>query len=183
MTPHRAKHRVGARSLVWLLLLALALLGLTTTRQQALGPLHLHADHTVAGTPSALSAVASRFASDWHDRWRQQQMFGHAEVALRMTPGATRWPPGARTHNHDALERHHHALGDASVLALDGAAQAADTADGSTTGALVLLPVVALPDEGLTVPMLAATAGAWPVDGATAFASRPIAPPLRPPTA
>ena len=191
MTLRRAEPPTSARSLVWLLLVAVALMGLTVTRQQALGPLHTHAEQGARST-STFSAAVSSLASDWLSRWRQQQVFGHTQLRLAAASDERAlWSPGdARTgehtahiHDHDTLERHHHAADDASVVALDGAAQAADAADSSAAGAPNLLPIVTTTSDGLAVPALAARSGPWPVDRAAAFASRSVAPLLRPPTA
>jgi hypothetical protein len=190
MIQRRAKPHDSARALVWLLLVAVALMGLTVTRQQALGSLHLHADQGARGVPS-FSATVSNLASDWLSRWRQQQVFGHKQLRFAAIPdAATTWPasdPEADTgsvhsHAHDSLKRHHHAAGDASVVAVDGAAPAADAVDSSAAGAAHLPPLVATPGEGLVLPTPAARRGPWPVDGATAFVSRNISPLLRPPS-
>ena len=191
MTQQRAKSPTSARSLVWLLLVAVALMGLTVTRQQALGPLHTHADQEVRGN-STLSAVVSSLASDWLSRWRQQQVFGHNQLRLAaVADPAPLLPPGnfragahgAQVIGHDVLERHHHAVDDASVVAVDGAAQAADVADRSAAGAPNLLSIVTTPNGGLVLPALGERCGTWPIDRAATFVSRSIAPPLRPPAA
>ena len=191
MTQQRAKPPTSARSLVWLLLVAVALMGLTVTRQQALGPLHTHANQEVRGN-STLGAAVSSLAGDWLSRWRQQQVFGHNQLRLSfVSDPAPLLPPGnfsagahdAQVNDHDVLERHHHAVDDASVVAVDGAAQAADVADSSAAGAPNLLPIVATPSGGLVLPALGERQGPWPIDRAAAFFSRSIAPPLRPPAA
>ncbi len=169
MTPPRAMHSVGTQSLLWLLLLALALMGLTVTRQQALGSLHRHDQATVQG-PSTLASVTASLASDWLNRWRQQQRWGHGALPLHM---ATDVP-----HTHGDLERHHHAAGDPSVESIDGAADAADNA---TTTGMVLLTAVATPSRALVVLAVAAERGPWPVDRFATFKSRSVAPLLRPP--
>lgn len=196
MTQRRSKPQTSAACrLVWLLLVAVALMGLTVTRQQALGPLHSHADQEVRGH-STFSYAVSSMASDWRSRWRQQQVFGHTQLRLAAAPdAATPWPPsdsragalGAHGHtqanDHEDLERHHHAVDDASVVAVDGAAHAADTADSSGAGAPSLLPIAATPSGGLTVHALADRRGPWPIDSAVAFVSISVAPLLRPPAA
>ena len=192
MTLRRAEPPTSARSLVWLLLVAVALMGLTVTRQQALGPLHTHADQAVRGN-STFSAAVFSLASDWLGRWRQQQVFGHNQLRLAAVSDSAAFLPlsddshpgtgSAHAHDDDALERHHHAVGDAGVVAVDGAAQAADAADSSAAGAPNLLPIVATPNGGLALPALADRRGPWPIDGGTAFVSRSIAPLLRPPAA
>ncbi len=190
MTQGRVQRDAGTRSLVWLLLMAVMLMGLTITRQQALGSLHLHAGQELQGAFN-LCTTASSLASNWLNRWRQQQFFGHSELRMRMAPDATLWPSPApqladqvqagaahgQPHHHDSLERHHHAIGDGSVVALDGAAQAAESAD----GAPLVLSGIATPGAGLAVPALLADRGPWTVDPGAAFVTRSVAPALRPP--
>lgn len=194
MTQRRVLRDAGTRSLVWLLVLAVVLMGLTITRQQALGSLHLHAGQELRDT-SSLSTAASRLASNWLKRWRQQQLFGHTELRTHIATDAALWPSRATqhadrvlardahgpAHRHDSLERHHHAISDGSVVALDGAAQAAESADGGSTSAPLVLPGVATPSAGLAVPALLADRGPWPVDRGAVFVSRSVAPALRPP--
>ncbi len=192
MTQQRVAQHVGVQSLVWLLLLAVALMGLTVTRQQALGSLHLHADQQPQGT-SVLAAAVSSLASDWLIRWQHQHLFGHQQLRLGAASDAPLWPSSdfrdsdatatRGTHTHDSLERHHHAVDDGSVVALDAAAEAAGAADSSATGGTILLPVAATPGNGLVLPAIAKRGGPWPVDRTTAFVSRSVAPPLRPPAA
>ena len=194
MTQGRIQRDTGTRSLVWLLLMAVMLMGLTITRQQALGSLHRHTGQELRA-PSKLSTAVSSLASNWLNRWRQQQLFGHSELRTRLATDTTLWPSRAtqladhahasgahpETHQHDALERHHHAMGDGSVVALDGAAQAAEAADGGSSGASLVSPGVATPSAGLAMPDPHADKGPWPVDPGTAFATRSVAPALRPP--
>lgn len=191
MTQRPTQRYTGTRGLVWLLLVAVTLMGLAVTRQQALGPLHTHAELGAGGT-SAISAAVSSLATDWRSRWRQQQAFGHTQLRLvAVSDEMALWPPSdsrtgahsAHIHDHGALERHHHAVEDASVVAVDGAAHAADAADGLAAGAANLLPAVATLSDGLALLALVTRGGPWPIDSAAAFVSRSIAPLLRPPTA
>ncbi|OYU32436.1 MAG: hypothetical protein CFE39_03520 [Comamonadaceae bacterium PBBC2] len=205
MTQRHTAQAIGTRSLVWLLVLAVVLMGLSVARQQALGSWHLHADVGLRGSPTALamphstststfSAVASGLASHWLSRWQQQQVFGHGQLRVGQSAGPTLWAASAKPapshdhdhdHDHDTLERHHHALGDQranqSAIALDGAAEAADA---GSVGATLLLPQFASPSQGKPLAGMAAMAarnGPWPVQGAVRFASRKVVPLLRPP--
>ena len=194
MHHRRVMQSAGTRSIVLLLLFSIVLLGMTVTRQQSLGPLHLHKDLRSQGV-STFSAATSKLASDWLDRWRQQQRFGHSALRTRIAPDAHLLPLGltegngpmlvhaasAHDHDHDALERHHHRAGDGSVLALDGAAEAAELADGAAGGASSVLPIVAIPSDGLPLPAIERRGGAWPAATSTAFVSWYVTPPLRPP--
>ena len=185
MTQRRVEQSASARSLMWLLLFAIALMGLTVARQQALGSLHLHADQGLRDSSIAGAAVLS-LASEWQNRWHQQQVLGHGQLRPHTALNAMPWPLGntshaghsAQPHSHDDLERHHHASGDATVLALDGAA--GSTEDGAT-GAVVMLPMLGATRGAMVLPALAARQGRWPVDGAVSFVSWNVGPLLRPP--
>lgn len=172
------------KSLVWLLLVAIALLGLTITQQQALGSLHKH--FGLESRTTVVVAVVASLASDWKGRWQQQNIRGHGQLVLGTASNAMDWPPvaprSAHGHDHDALERHHHAAGDETVVALDGAAQRVEAVDGSNTASSIVLPIVGTPGNALTLQAIASDAGAWPTPGFAALVSRAIPPPLRPPT-
>lgn len=180
MTPPRAAHTVGQKCLAWLLLIAVACMGLTITRQQALGSLHRHTDHSLH-MPSAVTATFSSLVSDWTGRWQQQKVRGHGQLLLAAAHFPA--PSPSDVHDHNTLERHHHAPHAANVVALDGAAVAADAADSPAGGASVLLPVLGTSGSRLFWRVTAAHRGPWPVGHAVAFVSRSIAPPLRPPAA
>lgn len=178
------------RSLVWLLVLAVVLMSLSVTRQHVLGTLHWHADGGARGASAAAplhtpGVTLSGLASLWYSRWQQQQMFGHGQVRVGMAAGPVEGrldsaQPLSPGHYHHALERHHHTPGDQGVIALDGAAEAADSA---SPGAALCLPLFAAPSAGLTLVAPAAPNGSWPIRGAERFASLPVAPLLRPPAA
>lgn len=184
MTPPHAAPTVGQKCLTWLLLVAVALMGLTITRQQALGSLHRHADHG-AHQPSAVAAALTILASDWNERWQQQKMRGHGHLLSAAAHFPAPAPSRALVHEHDhnTLERHHHAPHDASVVALDGAAEFADAADSPASGSSVLLPALGAAGSELAWLQSAEHRGPWPVGHAVAFVSRNIPPPLRPPAA
>ncbi len=141
-----------------------------------------------------LTIAVATLANDWLNRWQQQHLFGHGQLLLGTASDASPWPSNTsrvshttdvgstHAHDHDSLERHHHAVGDGSVAALDAVAELADAADSSTAGASMLLPVAATPNDGLVLPAIADRRGPWPVDHSAAFVSRDVAPPLRPPS-
>ena len=82
--------------------------------------------------------------------------------------------------SHGGLERHHHDVGDATVLALDDSTQSADSGGLSAS---VLLPVFAAPRQGLSHSASAVPNGPWPAQGTVAFDSSTVLPLLRPPSA
>jgi len=190
MTQRLPSQTIGTRSLIWLLLLAVVLMSFSVARQQALGSLHQHsdADFPVASTITGkISAAASNLASQWLSRRHQQQMFGHGQLQVRLKDASAQWAAFAKrdsghdeSHHHDTLERHHHALGDSSVIALDGAAEGADTGG---VGAALLLPMLASPSQGIVLATTTDRNGSWPVQGGVRFASMKVAPLLRPPAA
>ncbi len=184
MTPYRTAHPIGQKWLAWLLLVAVALMGLTITRQQALGSLHSHADQGPR-MASALSAAVSNLGNHWINRWQLQQAVGHGQ--LLANAGSDGMPDAtglhdSDPHDHDALERHHHAAHDASVLAVDGAAESAAAADSAASGGSVVLSGFGVPSAGLVVPTMTGFNGPWPVGRLAAFVSRSVPPLLRPPS-
>jgi hypothetical protein len=190
MTLRLPVQAIGTRSLIWLLLLAVVLMSFSVARQQALGSLHQHTDaelRSASTFTSTFSAAASSLASHWMSRRQQQQVFGHGQLQVGVIAAPALWAASARRdtrhnedHHHDTLERHYHALGDDSVIALDGAAEAAET---GSVGAVVLLPMLASPSQGLVVATTTGRKGSWPVQGGVRFASMKVAPLLRPPAA
>lgn len=109
--PHIADRAVAAlrrRGMVWLLLLVLPLHGLSAALIGLLGQRHFHA----AVPTHALGRVL------WQGQIEDPR------------PDTT-----AHAHAHAALERHHHARDDASVIALDPAVADDAMADAGTTGA------------------------------------------------
>ena len=190
MTQRLPVQAIGTRSIIWLLLLAVVLMGFSVARQQALGSLHQHAEAELRSAftfTTTFSAAASGLASHWLSRRQQQQVFGHGQLQAGVTAAPALWAASARRdnrhdedHHHDTLERHHHALSDDSVIALDGAAEAADT---SSVGAALLLPLLASPSQGLVLATTTGRNGSWPVQGGVRFVSMKVAPLLRPPDA
>lgn len=80
MTQRRPVLSTIQKSLVWLLLVAIALLGLTITQQQALGSLHTHS--RLESRNTVVIAVVASLASDWKGRWQQQKLHGHGQLVL-----------------------------------------------------------------------------------------------------
>ena len=196
MTQRHTAQASGTRSLVWLLVLAVVLLSLSVARQQALGSLHQHAEAAVRNAPtmpftSPVSAAASGLAHNWLSRWQQQQVFGHGQLRVGMRVGVevitaanpVQWAASAKPdpgHHHAALERHRHSLGDDSLIALDGAAEAADAGN---VGAAFVLPLLAAPSLRMVLTSTVASNGTWPIHGAVRFATTLVQPLLRPPAA
>lgn len=188
MTHQRVAHTAGQQCLAWLLLLAVALMGLTITRQQALGSLHSHAPPRLH-IPSTVTTAVSSLANNWKSRWQRQKVLGHGQLQLDTAANAALWTANTASHaahghmhDHDALERHHHAADDATVVALDGAAELAGAADSPANGGAILLPAAGLPGGALVLQAVAQRTGPWPAGRAVAFVSLSVPPPLRPPT-
>jgi Na+-transporting methylmalonyl-CoA/oxaloacetate decarboxylase gamma subunit len=129
--------RATARWLLLCLVCAVAVSGMSGVVRELLGSRHVHAP--------ALSAVAAPMAG-WHDVRRVVMAAVHAEAAPR--------------HSHGSFERHHHAPGDASVVALDEPASSEEGAGGNTAGAATPMPPAAL---SLLVAGPVAAAACWPV--------------------
>ncbi len=193
MNFHQPQRSIIVCRLIWLLIVAEALLGFTTSRLQVLGPLHHHVNPGLR-EESLLASAATFLLKSWRDRRRQQEMFGHDHLAL---PGAALSssqnafeglddervePNGVHTHQHGELERHHHAIGDASVLALDSAGMGADAMDGGTSSSLLFLSDLVIQVQGLTTVIWALFREAWPTETANRFSSWDEAPPVRPPS-
>lgn len=193
MPLHRAAQPLGHQWLAWLLLVAVALMGLTITRQQALGSLHSHTDQGPR-LSSALQTAVSSLGNDWSRRWRQQQALGHGQLLLATASYGAHWPSdsaaianatrwdAADAHSHDSLERHRHAAHDASVVALDGAAEFANAADSPASGSATLLSGMGIPSAALVVQAMPSRVGPWPVGRFAALATRSVPPLLRPPS-
>ena len=177
MQPTRTTPSASHRGLAWLLLVAMALMGLTVTRQQALGSLHHHAGRTVP-VPSAAATVLSELASDWKARWQLQRVVGHGQFLLDLGTDYSRRLAhaapqaslaNAHEHDHDTLERHHHAPSDSDVVALDGSANGAQSADSPSGVSTVLLFAAGPIGNGPLWPTVALRQGSWPAGRAVLF--------------
>lgn len=134
MFPMPALRRLqrSARSLViWCLLAAVPVYGLSGTIVELLGSSHMHVALDATARPSDPMAGWQDFrrASPAMDR---AEGHGHAHLA----DGSHAAP-----HAHAGLERHHHDRADASVVGIDGGpADAAQADDGSSVSAHLLAP-------------------------------------------
>jgi hypothetical protein len=123
--------------MVWALLLSLAVHGYTGSVRQMLGSNHLHhtADTNAPTRPAFEPAgrLSSRLAG-WLGALRSWQQDLHARNhALGLS---------THGHWHGMFERHHHDIGDASVLAVDGGGTAgegmSDSAGAASSGSTAL---------------------------------------------
>lgn len=142
------------RALLGVLVLAVAVYGVSSTLVSLLGPNHVHRS----------AANADPF-SGWQDIRRVS--------GVRMVP--------LHDHSHDDLARHHHALNDASVAALDAGA-GSDGAGGDdarrVAGAAVLVLALA---KVAALPALTSTQERWSSLTEPRRAGRTVAPLERPP--
>ena len=198
MIRRRVNRRASTQCLLWLLLVAVAQLGFISARQQALGSMHFHRD--VSGlSVSDSSTPLAWLASEWLSRWRQQKEAGHLLPSPKLTKVAVRFQPTQAEstqqvhgltsrdgvgiskdhHGHDGPERHHHDVGDQSVIALDSPEQSAESGGNSVS---MLLPILAAPREVLHLIANTRHNGRWHAHGAVLFDSLSFLPLLRPPT-
>ena len=144
------------RLIIWCLLAAVPLCGLSTTLAQVVGPNHVHR--------SAASAVDSM--AGWNDFRRTQQV-------------TTVLP---KPHSHSIFERHQHERDDASVVALDHAAGdatgSAETSTSACAGALSFALASASPWFTLDAPK-----GEWSARVQVNLSGRETPPLERPPKA
>ncbi|MBL8351612.1 MAG: hypothetical protein JNL87_15045 [Burkholderiaceae bacterium] len=133
--------------LVWTLLLALAVQGYAGVLVQLLGPMHRHDPGTaaVAGVGEQLHA--------WLDALQAWQRDLRARS---VAPGLL--GHGGATHSHGLFERHHHAHGDATVVALDGGA-AGDAVEDASAAAAGSLTAPSGPAARLILPAATTQAG------------------------
>lgn len=146
------------RLLVWVLLLALGFYGYSGAVLQLLGPKHTHSVEGLAqlAPQSAVRAVSLvERAREWLRPVRQWRAERHARSHA---PGAAR-----HAHQHNASERHHHDIGDESVISLDRAGLTADAvadAVATVSAASAHMPLGLC--VGLTLPEAAALPCLWP---------------------
>jgi len=114
-------HCLPRRALLCLLLLALLLHGQAGVLRQLLGASHWH-------QPAQAQAEAAPpvWLQQWR-AWRQQLQARSPLVAGHAEPG----------HHHDGLARHHHHAADATVVALEPAADGDDPLGDSLAGSLL----------------------------------------------
>ena len=104
----RASHRL----IVWCLLLALPLCGLSTRLVELLGSRHMHRAVVVADAGM--------------EGWQDFRRGGHHGTGAAHAP----------VHSHGFFERHHHDRADDSVVALDGEAAGMTVSEGDSASAV-----------------------------------------------
>jgi hypothetical protein len=173
----------AARHLLLLLLVGLlAVHGYAGAVRQVLGSIHRHdSGHALtaqAADPAALAANAARHAHPGdglvmrHVGWQDH----HA----RSDP--TAWSSPA--HRHGSTERHHHDIGDASVVALDaGSTSNPGWADGTVAAAVGGAELPTGLSHAPSLPATAASACPWPKVHARTWQNALTRLPERPPRA
>lgn len=135
--------RWAQRLTLWCLLLALPLQGLSAATTQMLGTHHAH---------RSMAAVAPSM-----DGWQDFRRAPH-------------WSESPRpAHSHEWFQRHHHAIDDGSVVALD--AQSGEFAGDVGSGAASAIWLVFSSAGGLFVPGAAVMRSNWPKLEAAAIQS------------
>lgn len=181
MSPTRLlPHRPAARRLmVWALLWALAWQGYAGTVLQLLGPEHRHVSGAavVAARPgSELGGSIGARVAGWLVALRAWQDDLHARSHAAGL--------SFHTHAHGQFERHHHAIGDATVLALDSGGAAGEGLSEGAAAASAGLATMALGLAcALTLPAPAAQPCAWPRARARSWQDAAVRLPERPPRA
>lgn len=143
---------------LWLLVLALPVYGSSGTLLQILGPAHRHVQSATGASLLAapgLVATTDAHGFAWVDGlWTSWQNFVHAQAHVG---GHFSHP-----HSHDDFERHHHDVGDSSVVALaaDGIASAiaAELGAAAASGSATLPFALA---QSLRLPRPASTQARW----------------------
>ena len=173
--PLAPARRPTLKVLAWLLLFALALQGCAGALVQVLGPTHTHraaadAQRAVEHQPATAAWLDSLLA------WRASQL-QHLQATSVFKHAAAQ--PAA--HQHGDLERHHHGVGDTTVVALDGAASdaASDAGHGPAGGSAP--PWGPMAAHSLVPALL--PGGSWPGTPAWAWSSAARKLPERPPKA
>lgn len=141
----RQLERTARSLIIWCLLAAVPIYGLSGTIVELLGARHVHATPVL----SAVAADTDDVMRGWQDFRRATAGMGHGH---QHASDGSHEP----AHDHSALERHHHDRADASVVALDGGPADAAHADegGSATAthllalSSVVLPAPAADDQG-----------------------------------
>jgi hypothetical protein len=141
-------------------------LGFSMAQRQAAGPLHRH-----QALPDRAGVVQQAL------EWWMGQVRAQVQAGRHARAHATGHVHG-HVHSNESGERHHHALGDTSVQALE-----LDDGAGQTQAGGSLLPLLASPSAASHMLPMALSAVAWPWDAAARFRSWSTAPPRRPPRA
>lgn len=162
----RTLHRTGRRSLIWLLVVACLVYAHSASLVQVLGPAHRHEQPAAGLSSGVFDRVDALFRPIRHWRAELQQRWLPQDLAHRPVDGALHvhgdatdaaphpGPGSGHPHHHSAFERHHHALGDPTVVGLEGpnadiaADDAAQAGAGTAHLPLALAPGWALPRAG-----------------------------------
>ena len=123
------------RLLLWCLLLALPLEGMSAARAQMLGASHFHREAAVAA-----SAM---------DGWQDIRRMPHAAQEARPV------------HTHALFQRHHHSVDDATVVALDAEGGNALSGEASTITASAIWLAFS-PSDGLSALLPDLARSLWP---------------------
>lgn len=168
--------------LLCLLMLALLLHGQAAALRQMLGAAHRHvaAEHVGQATGWLQTTLGS--ALDWRLQLLASSPLigGHGLAApadLAQQPAQQPAQQLAQHQHHDHGERHHHASGDASVLALEAGGDSSGISDGSASS---LTQPLALGSRPAWAPA-AANARHWPPASAPSWQSAAARLPERPP--
>lgn len=156
------------RPLVWLLVVACLFQAPAVVLSGLFGPVHRHHGATAAVGPwdTLVDAFAGLRA------WR-------AGLEQRWLPQAHRHVHGPGTgHTHDAWQRHHHGIGDASVHALEGPGAHDSGSPASTAGAALTL---ALAPPAASLPGRVAAPQAWRRVAGPRWSDAPQRPEVPPP--
>ena len=156
------------RPLVWLIAVAIVAYGYSATVVQLLGPAHRHeASAQTSSSPFGPIGDMVRDLKAWradlHARWLPHEAHEHSHP---------------HSHGHGAYERHHHDLGDDSMVMLDGMGGGAAAADAGTAGSAAL-PLALAPQWHS--PSLARLARTWPMTSADRWTDAALRLSERPP--
>lgn len=171
--------RPGQRTLLWGLVLALAIYGYSSVLVGVLGPLHRHAEPAAARAAASVAAneggsLLSRLVmavQTWHENTeaRRPALFVHSQ---------------SQAHHHGLFERHHHDADDDSVAPLGAQAsgsQGADDMSTPITSGGASLPMGPL--SALALPSISARHVRWPSNVTATWRSADVRQPERPPQA
>lgn len=182
-----------SRSLICLLLIAVIWMGFMSAQRQILGPLHLHAVKSAQMQVSSPQTELS-LLDKWLIRWHQQKLLGHQKLELQLLPSTHQQGElralskdhidvsGPHSHQHGEFARHHHMLGDTTVIAVDGSTPVGEAMYSAGSGTWLLLSLFAISGHLLAFTAMARFQGPWPVGDAARFSTWREAPPLRPPS-
>ena len=188
----------GRHLTVWALVFALCVYGWTSVTVQLLGSAHSH-----VASPAALSLVGDDLMTRTADTFRKirewrsslyerlgvkERPHQHADGSWhignrveqsRQAPNANA-PSQAHAHLHLSFQRHHHVIGDPTVVAIDAAAGDTNANAGSSASAfgVALMPLGLLQ---LFSPVRSVTDARWPHAPGARWSDAMVSPLDRPP--